>query len=179
METSPRDNSDRPRSSPGLTSKVWTLIVGVGVLLGYFVLRSTLSIVPVADDQMARDPYYAKFLLTNEGEFFVSYPRVQCLASYPLNQKPGSGSTPEVKVSEGNVYYLEQSEGLGPHASTTIQCFFADAEREAGGNGNSQALPVMVLLSVKYRPRYWFPSSMTRRFSSHRDAAGNVQWDAR
>jgi hypothetical protein len=113
MEHSPRDNSDRPRSSPGLMSKVWTLIVGVGVLLGYFVLRSTLSVVPVADDQLARDPYYAKFLLTNEGEFFVSYPRVQCLASYPLNQKPGSGSTPEVKVSEGNVYYLEQSEGFG------------------------------------------------------------------
>jgi len=160
-------------------SKVWTLIVGVGVLLGYFVLRSTLSVVPVADDQMSLTPYYVKFLLTNEGEFFVSYPRVRCLASYPLKQKPGLDSTPEVKVREGNVYYLQQSEGLGPHASTTVQCFFAEAEREAGGFTENQGLPVMVLLTVKYRPRYWFPSTVTRRFSSHRDAAGNVQWDAR
>ena len=179
MENPPSHSSAPHPSSPSLTSKVWTLIVGIGVLLGYLILRSTLSVVPVVDDLMPRTPYYVKFLLTNEGEFFVSYPRVQCLVSYPLKQKPGSDSTPPVSVREGNVYYLEQADGLAPHASTTVQCFFADAEREAGGIVENQGLPVTVLLTAKYRPRYWFPSSVTRRFSSHRDAAGNVQWDAR
>jgi hypothetical protein len=120
-----------------------------------------------------------KFKLTNEGEFLVSYPQVQCLVSYPLKQNPSLDSTRDFKVREGKVFSVQHFGGLGPHDSTTVQCLFTDAQREGGGNAENQELPVMVLLTVKYRPRHWFPSSQTQRFSSYRDGAGTVQWDAR
>jgi hypothetical protein len=177
MQTSDIDSVRPGRFPRGVISKVWALIGIFGVLLGYSVLRSTLSIVPASTNYL-RTPYYAKFLLTNEGDFFVSYPQVRCFLSYATKQDPDLNSTKDFKVREGNVYWDERSAGLEPHQATTVWCTFTDAEKETQANIKEQ-LPVTVLMEASFRPRYWLPRSVTRRFFGQQDPTGYVHWDAR